>query len=90
MKLENYLLHLSMPCKIPLIVVTLLIVSIQFALADLCPKCKDGMYIQSVGECVVCKEFTASGAFKLCKKCSAKLKECEHCRAPLKKNLTEK
>ncbi len=52
--------------------------------AELCEKCKDGAYIMSVGECVECGGPTGSGAFKLCKKCSAKLGQCEHCRAPLK------
>jgi inhibitor of cysteine peptidase len=53
------------------------------ARADLCPKCKDGVYIQNIGTCVVCGGTTASGAFKLCRACSAKLGECEHCRAKL-------
>ena len=53
------------------------------ARADLCPKCKDGVYIQTIGTCVVCGGTTTSGAFKLCRACSAKLTECEHCRAKL-------
>ncbi len=53
--------------------------------AELCEKCKGGMYIMSVGKCVVCGGPTRSGAHKLCPKCSAKLGQCEHCRAPLKK-----
>ena len=53
------------------------------ALAELCDKCKDRMYIQSVGECTRCGGFTSSGAFKLCRKCSAKTGKCEHCLAPL-------
>ncbi len=52
--------------------------------AELCEKCKGKMFIMSVGKCVECGGFTGSGAFKLCKKCSAKLGQCEHCRAPLK------
>jgi len=51
--------------------------------ADLCPKCKDGVYIQTIGTCAVCGGTTTSGAFKLCRACSAKLGECEHCRAKL-------
>jgi inhibitor of cysteine peptidase len=54
------------------------------AAADLCPKCKGQMYTQDVGKCKACGGDTASGAFALCKACSAKLKQCEHCRAPLK------
>jgi hypothetical protein len=53
------------------------------ALADLCAKCKDKMYIQTVGQCIECKGNTSSGAFKLCPACSRKLGECEHCRAKL-------
>jgi len=53
------------------------------ALAELCPKCKGKMYIQNIGKCVACGGHTTSGAFKLCPKCSAKLGQCEHCRAPL-------
>ena len=54
------------------------------AAAELCPKCKGKMYITSVGKCAVCGGHTSSGAFKLCKKCSTRLAQCEHCRAPLK------
>lgn len=53
------------------------------ALAGLCAKCKDKMYTADVGRCSECGKGTASGAFKLCKDCSAKLKQCEHCRASL-------
>jgi len=55
------------------------------AAADLCAKCKGKMYIQNIGKCEACGGPTSSGAFKLCKKCSARLGQCEHCRAPLKK-----
>ena len=54
------------------------------ASAELCKKCKDGMYIMSVGKCVNCGGFAGSAAFKLCKACSTKLGQCEHCRGPLK------
>ena len=54
------------------------------AAGDLCPKCKGKMYTQDVGKCKACGGDTSSGAFQLCKACSAKLKQCEHCRAPLK------
>ena len=53
------------------------------ATADLCEKCKGKMYITNIGKCVECGKWTSSGAFKLCKKCSTKLGQCEHCRAPL-------
>jgi hypothetical protein len=53
------------------------------AAAELCAKCKDMMFIESIGHCKVCKGDTASGAFQLCKACSAKLGECENCRAQL-------
>lgn len=53
------------------------------AAAELCEKCKDRAYIQTVGECVECGGTASSGAFKLCKGCSSKLGECEHCRAKL-------
>ncbi len=69
----------------------LLLISIAFALAllpsaraELCPKHKGSAFIASVGECKECGGFTASGAFKLCKKCSTKLDQCEACRAELK------
>ena len=51
------------------------------ARGELCPKCKGKMYIMNIGKCVGCGGMTTSGAFKLCKKCSTKLGECEHCRA---------
>lgn len=54
------------------------------ALAELCPKCKKLMFTADIGKCRECGGATSSGAFKLCKKCSAKLKQCEHCRGPLK------
>lgn len=53
------------------------------ALAGLCPKCKGKQYIQNIGKCVECGGPTSSGAFKLCRKCSEKLGQCEHCRAAL-------
>jgi len=53
--------------------------------AELCPKCKGKMYTADVGKCRCCGGHTSSGAFKLCKKCSAKFRQCEHCLAPLGK-----
>ena len=61
-----------------------LLLAAGVASAELCGKCKGGMYIMSIGKCVDCGGHTGSGAFKLCKACSAKLGQCEHCRAPLK------
>ena len=49
----------------------------------LCPKCRDLMFIDAAGTCVVCGGTTASGALKLCPKCSASLHRCEHCLAAL-------
>jgi inhibitor of cysteine peptidase len=54
-----------------------------YVMAGLCPNCKDLIYIASVGKCVNCGGQTCSGAFALCKQCSEKLNECEHCRAKL-------
>jgi len=53
------------------------------AVAGLCPKCKGKAYTTDIGKCVECGGDTSSGAFKLCRKCSAKLGQCEHCRAAL-------
>lgn len=53
------------------------------AAADLCEKCRGKAYITSVGECSACGGQTTSGAFKLCKKCSAEQGRCEHCLALL-------
>jgi hypothetical protein len=50
--------------------------------AKLCPDCRDGTYVMTVGECAECPGQTASGAFKLCKACSDRLGQCEHCRRP--------
>ncbi len=68
---------------IALSVLTVLVLAAP-AGAELCEKCKGKMFIMSVGKCVECGGFTGSGAHKLCRKCSAKLGQCEHCRAPLK------
>ncbi|MHC4984347.1 MAG: B-box zinc finger protein, partial [Planctomycetota bacterium] len=51
--------------------------------AKLCEKCQDGVYTADTGKCAECDGTTGSGAFKLCKDCSEKLGECEHCRAKL-------
>jgi predicted secreted protein len=67
---------------IALSVLTVLVLAAP-AGAELCEKCKGKMFIMSVGKCVECGGFTGSGAHKLCRKCSAKLGQCEHCRAKL-------
>ena len=54
------------------------------ARAELCAACRRQMFIANIGKCVECGAFTSSGAFKLCRACSAKLGQCEHCRASLK------
>lgn len=53
------------------------------AQAELCMDCRGKAFIANVGTCKECGAATASGAFKLCKACSAKLKQCEACRAVL-------
>ena len=55
----------------------------QPAAAELCKKCRGKAYILTVGECTSCGGHTGSGAFKLCKKCSAEQGKCEHCLARL-------
>jgi len=54
------------------------------AAAELCKACRGKAYTMDVGKCVECGGWTSSSAFKLCKKCSEKLGQCEHCRAALK------
>ena len=56
--------------------------------SELCVKCKDGMYTADIGTCAGCGGTTSSGAFKLCKACSAKLHQCEHCRAAMADDMT--
>ena len=52
--------------------------------AALCNQCKEKIFIQSLGACEICQAVTSSGAFKLCKKCSDKLAQCEACQQSLK------
>ena len=69
---------------------TVVMLAVVLALAagaagELCSKCKGKAYTEDTVQCSRCKTgWTGSGAFKLCKACSAKLGQCEHCRAPLK------
>jgi inhibitor of cysteine peptidase len=51
------------------------------AQAALCSKCRDLMFIDSVGVCKACSGQTTSGALQLCAKCSAQRHQCEHCLA---------
>lgn len=53
------------------------------AWAELCPACKEKVFIQNIGQCGRCRAQTSSGAFKLCPKCSQKLKQCQACLKPL-------
>jgi hypothetical protein len=71
------------PLKQEAEIAKLLLVTTTGAQAELCVKCKDSMFTQEIGKCVECGGTTSSGAFKLCKTCSAKLDQCEHCRAAL-------
>lgn len=54
------------------------------AVADLCRKCRGKMYTMDVGKCEVCAGHTSSGSHKLCRTCSRRLGQCEHCRAPIR------
>ena len=65
------------------LIVVVLSVFASIAPGALCGKCRGKMYIMSVGKCTQCAGHTSSGAHKLCRKCSTKLGQCEHCRAPL-------
>jgi inhibitor of cysteine peptidase len=53
------------------------------AVAELCEKCRGQAYILNVGVCSSCGGETRSGAFKLCRACSAEQGKCEHCLALL-------
>ena len=57
---------------------------------NLCNDCKGKHFIQSLGKCTECGGRTTSASFKLCKGCSAKLGECQACRASLAKPDPEK
>jgi hypothetical protein len=68
---------------IPLLAVAIMAVLATPARAELCPKHKGMAFTTDIGTCRECKGFTSSGSFKLCKKCSAKLAQCEACGAGL-------
>jgi len=59
----------------------LFLVGPSTARADLCEKCRDGIYPAQVGPCQKCRGMTASGVFALCGKCSKNLTLCERCKA---------
>ena len=48
-----------------------MLIAAQASLADLCPKCQGMMFTTDIGKCTVCGGHDHSGAFKLCKACSA-------------------
>jgi len=51
--------------------------------ATLCEKCRELMFITNIGTCVDCGGQTSSGAHKLCRICSKRIGECQHCRVKL-------
>jgi len=65
--------------------VAAIVLAAATALGELCPKCRDLAFTTDVGHCAECPNTTGSRALKLCKKCSTRLGQCEHCRAPVKK-----
>lgn len=70
---------------IPLITFLMATTFSQSVHAALCEQCSGKIFIASIGQCKVCADgVTTSGAFKLCKKCSAKLAQCESCRQEVK------
>ena len=66
-----------------ILIVAMLLWQANTAIAELCPQCKDRVYTADIGRCKECGGATTSGAFQLCPACSAKLHQCEHCRAVL-------
>ena len=69
--------------KINLLLAVALAVFTLNAWANLCPKCNNLAFISSIGKCSKCENHTSSGAFKLCKQCSAKTGQCEFCQKPV-------
>lgn len=53
------------------------------AQAKLCPTCATMTVTKDIGKCKACGGATSSGMYQLCPKCSAKLTQCERCRASL-------
>lgn len=69
---------------IPLLALLLLALP-PSARATLCAQCNGMVFPADIGQCKVCADgITTSGAFKLCRKCSTKLAQCEACRKDLK------
>ena len=54
------------------------------ASAELCEECRKKAFTADVGECAICGGATSSGAFSLCRECSAKRRQCEACGKRLK------
>ncbi|MCE5276856.1 MAG: protease inhibitor I42 family protein [Planctomycetaceae bacterium] len=69
-------------------IVTVLFLA-NFAVADLCPKCSDRMFTCDIGTCRSCSGDTSSGAFTLCRACSAKQGKCQACLAALAAATTQ-
>lgn len=69
--------------RITLLTAALFLLPAIAAVAALCPACQDRSYTKDIGQCKVCGGITTSGEFQLCLACSAKLHQCEHCRASL-------
>lgn len=61
----------------------LLGLAVSSARAELCGACAGLSFTADTGTCAACGATTGSGAKKLCPACSAKLGECEACRAKL-------
>lgn len=65
--------------KLILVLLVFLFLGASMAAGDLCPQCKGKVYMANVGKCSRCGGTTTSGAFQLCKACSAKFGLCEAC-----------
>ena len=69
--------------KTNLLLAFTLLIGVATAWAALCPQCQTRAFIANIGECSQCDKHTSSGAFKLCKTCSAKEHKCEACLRPI-------
>ena len=72
-----------------LIALFVFLIQAGMAHASLCDACKDKFFIQNIGTCKICQASTSSGSFKLCKKCSDQLKQCEACQKALNAKADE-
>lgn len=66
-----------------IVMVVIGFLAVGTSLAALCDKCKDKMFIMSMGHCKSCSGRTTSGGYKLCAKCSAEKGVCQACNAKL-------